>query len=84
MYRWLILALVLGSCSSGNTPFCDCMKAGEELNEFSQTLFEKEVTPKEAEKMKSLREKKDELCAAYVTMGGQEMLELKKDCETAE
>lgn len=60
------------------------MSAGEELNDFSQTLFEKEVTADEAEKMKSLRAKKDTLCEAYVMMSGQEMLELKKDCETGE
>lgn len=80
MKRLVFIGLILVGCSS-NDPFCDCLKAGEELNEFSSTLFEGELTTEDASKMADLREKKDGLCEKYETMGGQELMELQEKCK---
>lgn len=57
------------------------MEAGKELNEFSETLWEKEVTKADADKQKQLRETQTEACENYQTMDGKEMLKRKKACE---
>lgn len=73
--------LILFSCSSKDQQFCDCMKAGEELNDFSSTLFKKVITPELHKKMMDLKEKKNTACKNYQTMSGAKMMELKAECE---
>ena len=80
MYKLLVPALLLVACSQ-NTPFCDCIEKGEALNNFSTSLFDKEVTSEDEEKMKSLKEEKEKACADYQTMSGEEMIKLREDCE---
>jgi hypothetical protein len=57
------------------------MEAGNELNEFSATILDKDQIDKATqEKMSALNTKKKELCKEYEVMGGPEMLELKREC----
>lgn len=77
--------VLLFSCSNeGEKDICPCIKAGEELSEFSSSLTVKaeqgEVTEADQKKMKELKDKKDQVCKQFETMGGPEMLELKKKC----
>lgn len=76
-----MISLALYSCSNRDEAFCDCMKAGEELNNFAQKLMEQEATESEAKELKSLRDNKKEACKAYETMDGPTMIEKKKACE---
>jgi len=80
--RLIPLLFVLAACGSGEkTPFCQCMEAGDELNEFSATILDKtEIDEKSEAKMNELKAKKDKLCKDYETMGGAEMLKLREDC----
>lgn len=79
MKKLVFLSIILVSCSS-NDSFCDCLEAGENLNEFSATLFEDEPTLADKEKLKELRNKKDKACEAFSTMSGEELLKRKKNC----
>ncbi|MCH2224167.1 MAG: hypothetical protein MK066_05305 [Crocinitomicaceae bacterium] len=81
MKRIFFVALVLVSCTSERTPFCKCMEAGRELNDFSAGIWDKEISEMDEEKIKTLRASKDSLCADYKTMGKEEMLSLQKSCE---
>ncbi|NVK64223.1 MAG: hypothetical protein HWE22_06530 [Flavobacteriales bacterium] len=76
------LFFVLAACGSGEkTPFCQCMKAGDELNAYSATILEKdEITKEEESKMNELKAKADKLCKDYETMSGEKMLQLREDC----
>lgn len=76
------LVLVLAACGSGEkTPFCKCMKAGDELNAYSATILDKnEITEEEESKMQELKETADKLCKDYQMMSGEEMLKLREDC----
>jgi hypothetical protein len=76
-----ILVMVLSSCSQKDSQFCECMEAGKELNEFAQTLWEKNVTKADADKQKQLKEAQTEACKNYQTMDGTEMLKRKEACE---
>ncbi|MCJ8290344.1 MAG: hypothetical protein HRT58_11825 [Crocinitomicaceae bacterium] len=80
--RLFPLLFVLAACGSGEkTPFCKCMEAGNELNEFSAEILAKSEIDKAAQtKMKELRSTKKELCKEYEMMGKAEMLELKRAC----
>jgi uncharacterized membrane protein len=80
-YLFLIPALtLLISCSSKDEKFCDCLDAGEKLNNFSTTLFDKDITSEMKKEMEALKKDKQEKCKAYEMMSGEKMLELKKEC----
>ena len=73
--------LVLNAYNSRDEQFCKCLKAGEELNDFSSELFNAEITSEKAEKLKGLKEVKKKECANYQMMSGKEMLEKKASCK---
>ena len=72
---------MLGACSSKDEQFCKCLKAGEELNDFSPKLFNGDITSEKAEKLKGLKSVKKKECADYQIMSGKEMLEKKASCK---
>ncbi len=72
---------MLSACSSKDEQFCKCLKAGEELNDFSSKLLSGEITSEKAEKLKSLKEVKKKECVDYQLMSGKEMLEKKASCK---
>lgn len=76
----IISVLFLFSCSSKDEQFCACLKAGDELNQFSSELFTKEIGKEDADKLKDLKNKKKQECKNYQTMKGPEMLEKKSSC----
>ena len=80
--RLFPLLFILAACGSGvKTPFCKCMEAGNELNEYSAKILEKSEIDATAEtKMKELNATKKKLCKDYEMMSGAEMLELKRAC----
>ena len=82
MKRLVPLLFILAACGSGEkTPFCKCMEAGNELNEYSAEILAKSEIDTEAEsKMKELKATKKKLCKDYQIMSGPEMLELKRAC----
>lgn len=49
---------MLSSCNTKDEQFCKCLKAGEELNDFSSKLFSGDITAEKAEKLKGLKEAK--------------------------
>ena len=57
------------------------MEAGKNLNDFTEKLWEKDVTEADAAKHKELKKTKSEACENYQTMDGKEMLKRKKECE---
>ena len=57
------------------------MEAGDELNSYSADILDKsEIDSKAESKMTELKATQKKLCKDYETMGGTEMLELKKAC----
>jgi len=73
--------LALTACNSKDQKFCECLKAGEQLNNFSSTLFNNDITPEMKRKMERLKKEKNDACKDYELMSGDKMLELKKACE---
>ena len=69
------------SCSSKDQQFCDCLKTGKELNDFSSSLLRKGITPKLQKEMQKLRATKASACKDYQTMSGEKMMKLKAECE---
>lgn len=76
-----ISVLLLFSCSTPSDPFCDCLEAGEKLNNFSEKLMEGSATEDEATELKQLRDAKKSACEEYETMDGATMREKKAACE---
>lgn len=83
MKNILIVSVVflLSACNSKDEQFCQCLKAGEELNNFSSTLMQGKITDEKANKLKKLKSDKAEACKDYQTMAGPEMLEKKAACQ---
>ena len=76
----ILLPVVLAACSSKDEQFCKCLKAGEELNDFSSKMLMEEVTQEKANKMQQLKDAKKKECVDYQTMMGDEMLKRKAEC----
>jgi len=80
--KYLLPALIFCLCACGPTDpkMCDCLDAGDKLNQFSSKLLSKEATPKEVAEMKKLKADKTSKCKDYQTMSGEEMLKRKAEC----
>lgn len=83
MKNILIISTIclLSACNSKDEQFCDCLKAGEELNVFSSDLMQGKITKEKADKLKKLKSLKADACKDYQTMSGPEMLEKKAACQ---
>lgn len=83
MKKMLIIStiIILSSCNSKDEQFCKCLKAGEELNNFSSTLMNGEITTEKSLKLKELRTVKTKECEDYKTMNGPELLKRKAECQ---
>jgi uncharacterized membrane protein YheB (UPF0754 family) len=78
----LVFIFLLISCSSEkDEQFCNCLKAGQELNDFSSRLFSEEITEAKAKQLKELKAKQKKECVDYQTMSGEEMLQKKSECK---
>lgn len=73
--------IFLASCSSKDTKMCDCLEAGEKLNILSAKLLTSDVTQKLKDEMIKLKTEKTVKCKDFQTMGGEEMLKLKAECQ---
>jgi len=76
----LTFLLSITACTS-NEEICACLEAGKDLNEYASKLITKEVNEQEMKKMEDLKSVKNKKCAAFKTMDGKKMMELKADCE---
>lgn len=76
----VVVLLILVSCSSKDPKMCECLEAGEKLNQFSSEIMMKEITVNDAEQMKILKGDKTKKCADYQEMSGEEMLKRKAEC----
>ncbi len=81
MKKIIILTLLLSACSSKDDQFCKCMAISEEFNEAANDLLNDKKTSMTSEERMALKKKKDEACAKYVAMPGDEMLKLKAKCD---
>lgn len=79
LFSFTIL-LLFSSCSD-NSKICDCLEAGQKLQTFSAKMFSKEASTKDLSEMKRLKKIQLEKCKDFQTMDGQQMLDLKEECE---
>ncbi|MGV3629632.1 MAG: hypothetical protein ACO1O6_00405 [Bacteroidota bacterium] len=79
-YIPFLAIMLLASCSSRDPKMCDCLDAGDKLNDFSAKMLQKEPTSADHKKMIRLREQKKLKCADFQTMSGDEMLKRKATC----
>ncbi|MEJ6777265.1 MAG: hypothetical protein QNK85_08090 [Crocinitomicaceae bacterium] len=77
----LVALFFFAACSNKDEQFCQCLKAGEELNEYTQQFFEKTPSAEEQNKGKELKEYKAKVCKEYQMMSGKIMRQKKVECE---
>lgn len=82
MKKWTFFCfLFFISCSNKDYKFCECIKQGEALSNFSQQFFTEPPSPKQLKKWNQLKKKKKILCQEYQEMSG-DIIRLKKsECE---
>lgn len=74
--------VLLSACSSDkDQAFCDCLSAGDKLNEFQQKFMREIPNTEEQQELKTLRDKKKEACKDYETLDGETMRAKKAACE---
>lgn len=79
MMKYLFAAgLLLSACSSRDEAFCTCLEKGDEFNKASKLFLESGEGDNAS--LLELKKQKDEACANYAEMSGEEMLKRKKDC----
>ena len=76
-----IALLLLSSCSSADSEFCQCLEEGKSLSEYTQKFIDKELSEDEFKKLEELKSAKSSACKEYELMVGAEMRELQKRCE---
>lgn len=73
------------SCSSNqeteNNALCDCVEAGNFLNELSASYFGKEHTQASRDSIQEAKAKRDEICQEFQELNAIELQELAKDCD---
>lgn len=80
---FLVTLLLISSCASNSV--CDCVKAGENLNSFSNELLTKEnPTQEDADKMDALTVDRDAVCAEFQNMLAHELQEASAGCDVLE
>lgn len=81
----LIASLALVACSSKrDDQFCECLSISDELNNVVADVTSRalnELKDEDAAKLKDLTAKKDQKCADYEVLGGEELLKLKEACK---
>jgi maleate cis-trans isomerase len=77
----IVVLLIIASCSSKDPKMCECLEAGEKLNQFSSEIMMKEINANDAKKMQTLKANKAKKCADYQEMSGEEMLKRKAECD---
>ncbi len=81
VFIFTVISLLICSCNSKDQQFCDCLQAGEELNNKTKTVFNQVITQKLHNEIQDLKAKKKSACENYQTMSGKKMLELKNECK---
>ena len=80
-YCIFLSGFLLFACGTKDTKMCECLEVGEKLNQLSAKLLVNEVTEKQKEELFRLRAEKEKKCKDFQTMGGEEMLKRKAECE---
>ncbi len=68
------------SCG-GKDQICECIEAGNRLNEKANLVLRKEPTEADEKALIELRKTKKTACAEFETMGGPEMKERMETCK---
>ena len=79
----LTFVIFLASCKS-EPSLCDCVEAGDAVNQISATLFDRKPTEETIDSLNQARQVKDSLCASFQTIDPIELQEKAKECESLE
>lgn len=77
----LILLLALVACSPTDPQFCECLEKGDAFNKASAEVIVDIEKKQSIKKLKQLKAEKENACANYIDMSGEEMLKRKADCK---
>ncbi len=75
------LIVILGTACSDNS-FCDCMKAGEKLNEHSNSILNGDNSEEAYTIQEELLEKKRNACKDFENTDGETLKELQEGCNS--
>lgn len=78
---FLFVLLLLGACSSDDTKLCDCIEAGEYVNELSASFFHREYSDLGKDSLDQAVLRRDELCQEFINMSADELQSLTSNCE---
>lgn len=73
-----ILTLLIFSCQNS---VCDCVEAGEKVNEISASFFNREYSVEGKDSLDNAIEKRDAICEPYRNMSAVELQEAASECE---
>lgn len=79
MIKYVFAAgLLFTACSSRDEAFCNCLETGDKFNKASEAFLESGEGNQD--ELSELKKQKEDACADYAEMSGEEMLKRKKDC----
>lgn len=76
-----IFVILLASCSS-KPSLCDCVEAGDSVNQISASLFDRIPTQGAIDSLKQAEKNRDSICAQYQTMMPDELHKKAAECES--
>lgn len=74
------IVLMLSACSS-EPSFCDCIDAGEKVNQLSASFFNRDYSVQGKDSLDAAVEKRDEICAPFSALHPFELQDLKDECD---
>ncbi|MBW7868607.1 MAG: hypothetical protein H3C31_09815 [Brumimicrobium sp.] len=80
----LVFTLLACNSNNGKSTICDCVEAGQAVNQLSESFFSREATQEGADSLHLLIEKRDSVCKTFQEMDAIELQEKAKECASLE
>ena len=80
-YFIIVLTLTFASCHRKDEKFCSCLEKSKEVNALTDKIWRQTGSKADSLNLKKLLEKKSNVCAAYESTNGDELLVLTEDCK---
>lgn len=73
--------LLMGACTSVDTEFCECLETSDAYNQVMHQHMEGDTSSVVKNEIRRLRTEKQQKCAAYEQMSGDEMRKRQEACK---
>lgn len=78
---FILVSSILLSCKEDHQQLCECIELGDQVNELSESFFNRKYSEAGKDSLDLLIEQRDKVCQPYLEMGATELQKAKHSCE---